>query len=200
MSGHSLHAHAHRREAIVLHVGGLHYASEKAVERALGARPGVLAVDANPVAQTATVEFDPASTTIENLQQWVEECGYHCAGRSVPATSATRWLVSRPTRPRMTTRRARAGRPRTRARRPCRHVDGRMVRDMRNRFLVAFASHADRHLVAAWRVAVRARRRAHRSGSTNDLWQFCSACRWSSTRRRSSSSARGGRSALGRWT
>jgi hypothetical protein len=28
------------------------------VERRLGAQPGVLAVDANPVAQTATVEFD----------------------------------------------------------------------------------------------------------------------------------------------
>ena len=40
----------------VLHVGGLHYASEKAVvERVLANRPGVVAVDANPVAQTATV-------------------------------------------------------------------------------------------------------------------------------------------------
>ena len=45
---------------VVLHVGGLHYATEKAVvEQVLGRRPGVLAVDANPVAQTATVTFDP---------------------------------------------------------------------------------------------------------------------------------------------
>ena len=69
----------------VLHVGGLHYASEKAVvERVLGGRPGVLAVEANPVAQAATVRFDPAQTSLEELQGWVEECGFHCAGRSVP--------------------------------------------------------------------------------------------------------------------
>jgi len=47
----------------VLHVGGLHYASEKSVvEHALARQPGVLAVDANPVAQTATVTFDSART------------------------------------------------------------------------------------------------------------------------------------------
>jgi P-type Cu2+ transporter len=73
------------REQVVLHVGRLHYASEKAVvERKLGAQPGMLAVEANPVAQTATVEFDPAQTSVEELQRWVEDCGYHCAGRSVP--------------------------------------------------------------------------------------------------------------------
>jgi P-type Cu2+ transporter len=45
-------------ETTVLHVGGLLYASEKArVERALSARPGVLCVEANPVAQTAPVPF-----------------------------------------------------------------------------------------------------------------------------------------------
>jgi P-type Cu2+ transporter len=88
--------HAHAREggraehngkaaSAVLHVGGLHYASEKAVvEQDLGRRPGVLGVDANPVAQTATVAYDPAETSVEALQRWVEECGYHCAGRSTP--------------------------------------------------------------------------------------------------------------------
>ena len=70
---------------VVLHVGGLHYASEKAVvEQVLGHRPGVLAVDANPVAQTATVTFDPETTSIEALRGWVEDCGYHCAGQSAP--------------------------------------------------------------------------------------------------------------------
>jgi P-type Cu2+ transporter len=69
----------------VLHVGGLHYASEKAVvERVLGNRPGVIDVEANPVAQTATVEYDPRATTVETLRRWVEDCGFHCAGRSVP--------------------------------------------------------------------------------------------------------------------
>jgi Cu2+-exporting ATPase len=66
-------------------VGGLHYASEKdVVERVLGRRPGVLAVSANPVAQTATVEFDPGRTNVDELARWVEECGFHCSGRSVP--------------------------------------------------------------------------------------------------------------------
>ena len=69
----------------VLHVGGLHYASEKdVVERRLRARPGVHHVDANPLAQTATVHFDETQTSIDELRRWVEECGYHCAGRSVP--------------------------------------------------------------------------------------------------------------------
>jgi Cu2+-exporting ATPase len=73
------------RATAVLHVGELHFASQKAVvERVLGHRPGVIAVEANPVAQTATVTFDPAQTSVEDLRRWVQECGYHCAGRSVP--------------------------------------------------------------------------------------------------------------------
>src|SRR5581483_820592 len=76
---------APERRRANLHVGGLHYASEKAVvERVLSRRPGVLSVDANPVAQTATVTFDPELTSTEELRRWVEECGYHCAARSVP--------------------------------------------------------------------------------------------------------------------
>lgn len=69
----------------VLHVGGLLFASEKAVvERMLGGRPGVRVVEANPVAQTASVSYDPAQTSLEELRAWIEECGFHCAGRSVP--------------------------------------------------------------------------------------------------------------------
>ena len=44
----------------------------------------MLAVEANPVAQTPSVTFHPAITSVEQLCRWVEECGYHCAGRSVP--------------------------------------------------------------------------------------------------------------------
>ena len=80
------HAHAtDDRATVVLHTGGLHWASEKSVvERVLVRRPGVLAVDANPVAQTATVTFDPRSTSIADLQGWIRGCGLHCAGQSVP--------------------------------------------------------------------------------------------------------------------
>jgi P-type Cu2+ transporter len=71
---------------VVLHVGGLGWASEKAVvERVLGRRPAVRAVEANPVGQTATVTFDTAQASVAELRRWVEECGYDCAGQSVPS-------------------------------------------------------------------------------------------------------------------
>src|SRR5215213_2777566 len=76
---------ASAHETTVLHVGGLHYASEKGVvEHVVSGRPGVLAVEANPVAQTATVAYDPDVTSVLALTRWVEDCGYHCAGQSVP--------------------------------------------------------------------------------------------------------------------
>ena len=78
-------ASAGNRQSVILNVGGVQYASEKAtVERRLGALPGVFAVDANPLAQTATVDYDPDRTSVAALTQWIERCGYHCAGRSVP--------------------------------------------------------------------------------------------------------------------
>ncbi len=128
-------------ERAVLHVGGLHYASEKAVvERVLGRRPGVLAVEANPVAQTATVELDPALTSVEELRRWVEECGYHCAGRSVPGHVCDPLAHAEPLAPALDHA----------ARERAEHAHGHghgghagmsmaaMVADMRNRFLVAF--------------------------------------------------------------
>lgn len=130
-----------RRESTVLHVGGLHYASEKAiVERRLGAQPGVLAVDANPVAQTANVEYDPGATDVATLRRWVEECGYHCAGRSVPGHICDPLADERAEHA-----------PDHEAVERCEQADGHghgghagmsmaaMVRDMRNRFLVALA-------------------------------------------------------------
>jgi Cu2+-exporting ATPase len=69
----------------VLEVGGLHWAtSSPVVEKALLRRPGVLEVDANAASQTATVSYDASVTSVAELSRWVEECGYHCAGRSVP--------------------------------------------------------------------------------------------------------------------
>ncbi|MCO4255577.1 heavy metal translocating P-type ATPase [Pseudarthrobacter cellobiosi] len=69
----------------VVEVRGLHWATSKAVvERVLLQRPGVAAVDANPVAQTATVSFDPSVTSVEQISGWVRDCGYHCRGESVP--------------------------------------------------------------------------------------------------------------------
>src|SRR5215831_17182005 len=63
----------------------MYLASEKAVvERGLGSRPDVLAVEANPVAQTSNVTYDASRTTVGDLRRCVEECGYECAGQSVP--------------------------------------------------------------------------------------------------------------------
>jgi Cu2+-exporting ATPase len=60
-------------------------ASEKSVvEATIGRRSGVIEVEANPVSQTANVVYDPQQTSIEELSRWVIDCGYHCAGQSVP--------------------------------------------------------------------------------------------------------------------
>jgi P-type Cu2+ transporter len=126
----------------VLHVGNLHYASEKkVVERVLAHRPGVVAVEANPVAQTATVSFDPEATSVEELSGWVEECGYHCAGRSVPGHVCDPLALEGADAP------AHDHAAAERAEQAHGHGHGghagmsmaAMVRDMRNRFLVALA-------------------------------------------------------------
>jgi Cu2+-exporting ATPase len=72
-------------ETAVIEVSGVHWASSQAVtEAVLSHRPGVLAVDANPVAQTASISYDPDRTSVAELAGWVRDCGYHCAGQSVP--------------------------------------------------------------------------------------------------------------------
>ena len=74
-----------KSETTVLEVGGLHWAtSEPIVEKTLARRPGVLAVEANASSQTATVTYDPDKTSVAQLAGWVTDCGYHCAGQSVP--------------------------------------------------------------------------------------------------------------------
>jgi P-type Cu2+ transporter len=74
-----------KHSTAVLEVSGVQWASSKNVaESVLGRRPGVVAVDANPVAQTATVTYDPERTSVAELAGWVRDCGYHCAGQSVP--------------------------------------------------------------------------------------------------------------------
>jgi Cu2+-exporting ATPase len=139
-----------RTATTVLHVGGLHYATEKAVvERVLAGRPGVVAVGANPVAQTATVSFDPAETSVEELARWVEECGYHCAGRSVPGHVCDPLAEAEPLAP------AHNHAAVVRADDADGHGHGghagmsmaSMVADMRNRFLVAVVFAA---LIAVW--------------------------------------------------
>jgi len=76
--GHEPHVASKAPADVVLHVAGMYRASEKAVvEAALGRSPGVLAVQANPVAQTATVRFDPGRTRLESQAQGAASPGAH---------------------------------------------------------------------------------------------------------------------------
>jgi Cu2+-exporting ATPase len=121
------------KRTAVLHVGGLHWATSVAsVQTTLLRRPGVVSVEANAANQTATVTYDPTRTSIVELSKWVRDCGFHCAGRSVPEHICD--PMSEPAEPG-------AGGP---APEPPKGDDGHagmsmdhMARDMRNRFLVA---------------------------------------------------------------
>lgn len=74
-----------KSQTTVLQVGGLPWATSAAVvEKTLGRRPGVIAVEANALSQTANVTYDPDRTDVAELSGWVRDCGYHCAGQSVP--------------------------------------------------------------------------------------------------------------------
>ena len=66
-------------------VGGLLSSmSARGVEKQLAQLPGVAAVQANAVAGNASVSFDPERISADAVRRAIEECGYHCAGESVP--------------------------------------------------------------------------------------------------------------------
>jgi Cu2+-exporting ATPase len=171
----SVQAKEHGTATAVLHVGGLHYASEKAVvERVVGARPGVLNVEANAVSQTATVEYDPEATSVDELSRWVEECGFHCAGRSVPGHVCDPRGHDEPLAP------AHDHAAAERAEEA--HGGGHgghagmsmaaMVRDMRNRFLVALAFAIPIALWSPLGDSVFGSTPPTPFGMSDDLWQF----------------------------
>src|SRR5258708_22528578 len=82
---------ARASETVVLHAGGQFRASEKAVvEAALTRHRGVASVEANPVAQTATVRYDPAVTSVQELRRAVERGGFECAGCNTHAQPPSR--------------------------------------------------------------------------------------------------------------
>ncbi|MFI7173377.1 heavy metal translocating P-type ATPase [Streptomyces spororaveus] len=148
------HTTGKERSTAVLDVRGMVCATQQStVAAVLGRRPGVLGVEVNPVAQSATVVFDPQRTSLAELRNWVTACGYHCAGQSVPShicdpmqePDPPGFTASPPERIRSAPEGA-AGRP------PPDEAMGHgghgghggismaaMVADMRNRFLVAVA-------------------------------------------------------------
>src|ERR1700730_10143232 len=119
---------ATRQQIAVLQVGKLRFGTEGAVvESFLGRQPGVIHVQANPSAQTAVVTYDPERTSVDDLQRFVTECGYHCAGQSVPLHVCGPMVE--PDRPPADEAMGHGG-----------HAGmsmDKMVRDMRNRVLVA---------------------------------------------------------------
>jgi len=132
-------------ESTVLDVHGLNWASSTAVvEATLLRRPGVRSVEANAVNQTATVGYDPATTSVAELARWVQECGFHCAGRSVPNHVCD--PMSEPNHDTAGVQHAHDAAPGRTPQETMGHGGGHagmsmdhMVRDMRNRFLVALA-------------------------------------------------------------
>jgi P-type Cu2+ transporter len=73
------------RRSIVLELDGVQWASQKdRVEAVLGRYAGVLSVNANPANQTASVSFDPTRVSAADLTRWIRDCGYHCRGESLP--------------------------------------------------------------------------------------------------------------------
>ena len=83
-----------KSQTTVLEAGGLHWAtSESVIERTLLGVPGVLAVDASAVSQTATVTYDPNQTSVAQLVGWVNDCGYHCTGLDLVTAAAWHLLM-----------------------------------------------------------------------------------------------------------
>jgi Cu2+-exporting ATPase len=131
--------------------GILRASSQAVVQRSLCRRPGVHEVHVNPAAQSATVTYDPAVTSAAELAGWVRDCGYHCAGQSVPEHLCDPRAEREPQPPeahsRHGTHEPTTASPHTPAHSP-QEVMGHgghgagmsmddMTRDMRNRFVVA---------------------------------------------------------------
>ena len=157
----------------VLHTGGVYRGSEHlVVERGLARLPGVLDVEANPVSQTATVSFDADVTSVAALQEAIEKCGFHCAGRSVPCELCDPLAEAEPLAPAADVHavgRAMEG-----------HGQGghagmsmqAMVADMRNRFLVAVAFAIP---IAVWSPlgeSIFGSTPPTPGGISDELWQF----------------------------
>jgi Cu2+-exporting ATPase len=134
----------------------------------------VVAVAANPVAQTATVTFDPARTSVEQLRRWVRECGYHCAGQSVPGHVCDPLAepgAERPAHDHAATARADDAHGHGHGGHAGMSMDA-MVRDMRNRFLVALVFTLP---IIAWSMVgteLLGSELATPFGIDRDVWQF----------------------------
>lgn len=68
-----------------LEVGGLFSVLDAhGIERQLQRIAGVGRVSVNPISGSATVMYDPETTSLRAIQAAIKECGYHCAGEALP--------------------------------------------------------------------------------------------------------------------
>lgn len=73
------------RNTVVVDVSGLYWAASRSVtEKVLSRRPGVISVKVNPATQSASISYDSNRTSLAEIALWIEDCGFHCAGQSVP--------------------------------------------------------------------------------------------------------------------
>jgi len=120
------------------------------IEKQLRRVAGVGRVSVNPVSGSTTVDYDSAKTSLSVLQAAIKDCGFHCAGESVPrhvcvaevhpdhagmASPATKSSDG------MAGRKAHGGEKNDAMAHEMGHGGGMdmqaMVRDMRNRFWIA---------------------------------------------------------------
>lgn len=123
---------------VTLEVGGLFEELDHlGVEKRLRQEPGVRRAVANPASGSVTVDFDPDATSVNRLQWTIASCGFRCRGEvtprhlrtpdAAPATAAHEGHGAAPARDQMAHEMGHgAGMDMT-----------AMVRDMRNRFLIA---------------------------------------------------------------
>lgn len=72
-------------KTITLEVRGLFQALDHlGVEKQLAKLPGVIRVSGNSASETATVEYDEALTSAEELRRAINDCGFVCRGECVP--------------------------------------------------------------------------------------------------------------------
>lgn len=79
-----------RPYTVVLDLRGLQWASQQAAASAvLGRHAGVVDVAVNPVAQSATVVYDPSVTSVAELRAWVQGVGTTARDSWCPTMYAT---------------------------------------------------------------------------------------------------------------
>ncbi len=136
------------KEAILCVHGMLCVGDGRGVEKQLLQHPGIHHVDANYLNCTATVDYDESVISLAEIKALVGECGYHCTGESLPehvcepGDPVAHAGHAMPTAPPTEHAGHEMGGEKAAMAHEMGHGPGMsmegMVRDMRNRFLVAF--------------------------------------------------------------